>query len=46
MRTYLVDTLGVADMDVAVRGAGESEPAASNDTAEGRCQNRRVEFIF
>lgn len=46
VRTYLVDTLGVADIDVAVRGAGESEPAASNDTAKGRRQNRRVEFIF
>ncbi|ASA55065.1 OmpA family protein [Vibrio gazogenes] len=28
---------------ITVRGMGESEPVASNDTKEGRAQNRRVE---
>lgn len=46
VRTYLVDTLGVTGIDIDVRGAGSSEPTASNDTADGRRQNRRVEFIF
>jgi outer membrane protein OmpA-like peptidoglycan-associated protein len=43
---YLVQTAGVpADQVVAV-GFGQTKPIASNDTAQGRAQNRRVEFIF
>ena len=30
---------------VVVEGAGDSQPVASNDTPEGRSQNRRVEVI-
>jgi len=35
---------GVADTRITVAGRGESQPVASNDTAEGRAQNRRVEI--
>ena len=43
--TALVD-LGVdADLLTAV-GRGEDEPVADNDTAEGRQQNRRIEFVL
>ena len=31
---------------VGVEGRGEEEPIATNETAEGRSQNRRVEFIL
>jgi outer membrane protein OmpA-like peptidoglycan-associated protein len=46
VRDYLVKTAGVpADQVVAV-GFGQTKPVASNATAQGRAQNRRVEFIF
>jgi OOP family OmpA-OmpF porin len=41
---YLVST-GVAVDKLRQVGRGENDPIASNDTAEGRAQNRRVEII-
>lgn len=40
--------LALGDIDparITTRGAGPADPRASNDTAEGRAQNRRVEAI-
>lgn len=37
---------GVGGDQLQARGAGESAPVTSNDTAAGRQQNRRVEIIF
>lgn len=37
---------GVAAAQIAVQGRGESVPVASDDTASGRQQNRRVEMFF
>ncbi len=31
---------------ITIRGAGESRPAASNDTHDGRARNRRVEVLL
>lgn len=42
VKTYLVNS-GVNASQVAARGYGEANPIASNDTEEGRIQNRRVE---
>lgn len=42
VKTYLVNS-GVNASQVAVKGYGEANPVASNDTEEGRIQNRRVE---
>ncbi len=38
--------LGVESARLSSRGAGAAEPIASNDTDEGRQENRRIEFIF
>ena len=31
---------------MTIKGYGESAPAYTNDTPEGKAQNRRVEFII
>jgi OOP family OmpA-OmpF porin len=43
VRNYLVDH-GVSASRLTAVGFGESQPVASNDTAEGRALNRRVEL--
>jgi outer membrane protein OmpA-like peptidoglycan-associated protein len=37
---------GMAASSVTARGFGKSAPVASNDTADGRQQNRRVEIVI
>jgi outer membrane protein OmpA-like peptidoglycan-associated protein len=36
---------GIAPERVTATGMGEANPIASNDTEEGRAQNRRIEFV-
>jgi len=43
VKAYLVNQ-GIAAGRVRTEGRGESQPIASNDTAEGRAKNRRVEI--
>ncbi|MEL6980862.1 MAG: OmpA family protein [Actinomycetota bacterium] len=38
--------LGLERGRFSARGAGESEPVADNDTADGRAENRRIEFVL
>jgi len=45
VRDYLT-ARGVASARISIDGRGESQPVASNDTAEGRAQNRRVEIFL
>ena len=45
VRDYLRN-LGVDPNRMIVNGRGEREPIASNDTAGGRAQNRRVEILL
>jgi len=45
VRDYLTQE-GMAGGSVTSRGFGKSQPVASNDTASGRQQNRRVELVI
>jgi outer membrane protein OmpA-like peptidoglycan-associated protein len=45
VRTYLTQQ-GIAWQRLSASGLGENQPIASNDSAEGRQQNRRVEIII
>tara|TARA_R110001583_G_scaffold195470_1_gene374010 strand:- start:6800 stop:7867 length:1068 start_codon:yes stop_codon:yes gene_type:complete len=45
VRSYLLGK-GIATDKLTAKGYGEASPIASNDTAEGRAENRRVEFVI
>lgn len=45
VRTVLVSQFSVDGSRLTSNGFGVSKPIASNDTADGRAQNRRVEFV-
>ncbi|AVT75809.1 porin [Rhodopseudomonas palustris] len=36
---------GIGSVKLAAEGYGSAKPIASNDSAEGRAQNRRIEFV-
>jgi OmpA-OmpF porin, OOP family len=44
VRAYMVEQ-GIALDRITTKGWGESKPTATNETAEGRAENRRVEII-
>jgi outer membrane protein OmpA-like peptidoglycan-associated protein len=45
VRSYLVQQ-GIPESAIVARGLGKSSPVATNDTPEGRQQNRRVEMVI
>lgn len=45
VKAALVSNYGIADSRLETTGLGATKPAASNDTAEGRQTNRRVELV-
>lgn len=46
VRQVLIDRFGVPPAQVSAEGVGPLAPRASNDTEEGRSQNRRVEAVL
>jgi outer membrane protein OmpA-like peptidoglycan-associated protein len=45
VRDYLTQE-GMATNSVSAKGFGKNQPVATNDTASGRQQNRRVELVI
>lgn len=45
VRQYLIGSYGIDAGRLRAQGLGQTKPAASNATAEGRQQNRRVELV-
>jgi chemotaxis protein MotB len=44
--SYLIQNTGIPPNRFSASGYGEFHPLGSNDTPEGRAQNRRVEFVI
>jgi outer membrane protein OmpA-like peptidoglycan-associated protein len=45
VRRFLIESYQVDGARLVAKGLGATRPAATNDTAEGRQQNRRVELV-
>ena len=43
VRNYLIQQ-GISEERIITSGLGENEPSGNNETAEGRTENRRVQF--
>ena len=45
VRQYLIDNYQVDGARLEANGLGQTKPVGSNDTAEGKQSNRRVELV-
>jgi len=45
VRDYLISTYNIDSTRLEAKGWGESKPIDTNNTAEGKANNRRVELI-
>jgi len=46
VKQYLLANMGLDDSRITALGYGESRPIASNETNEGRAQNRRIDLVL
>ena len=46
VKAILIKQYGIEESNLTAEGRGEAQPVADNKSAEGKAQNRRVEFIF
>lgn len=46
VRQYLIANMGISDTAITAVGYGESKPCATNETADGRTRNRRIEVVI
>ncbi|NIR52158.1 OmpA family protein [candidate division KSB1 bacterium] len=46
VKQYLLANMGLDESRVTALGYGESKPIASNETREGRAQNRRIDIVL
>lgn len=46
VRDWLIEASGLSATQFAIQGYGDSRPIASNETADGRARNRRVEITL
>ncbi len=46
VKQYLMANMGLDDTRVTALGYGETRPIASNETAQGRAQNRRIDVVL
>jgi len=46
VREYLLANMGIPEEKIQAVGFGESAPIASNETAAGRSQNRRIDIVI
>jgi outer membrane protein OmpA-like peptidoglycan-associated protein len=45
VKTVLVSQFGIDGARLSTKGLGSTKPVASNNTPQGRAENRRVEFV-
>lgn len=46
VKKYLMANMGIDESRITALGYGESRPIASNETSQGRAQNRRIDIVI